>query len=60
MLLVTAGYNTGICTLKVREMEATFRRIVPKLEFTYIQLVTTIDSAHIGSKKWRPLFGSTL
>ena len=40
-------------------MEATFWCILPKLEFKYIQLVSTLESADIGSGQWKPLFGVT-
>ena len=36
-------------------MGATYK----KLELTFRQLVTTIESAHKGSGKWKPLFGAT-
>ena len=39
-------------------MEATFWCNLPKLNFTYKQLVTMVLSAHIGFGKWKPLIGA--
>ena len=40
-------------------MEVTFKRNLQKLERTFRQLDTTLESAHIGSGKWKPHFGET-
>ena len=40
-------------------MEVTFKRNLQELERTFRQLDTTLESAHIGSGKWKPLFGAT-
>ena len=39
-------------------MEATFGRNLQKLELTFRQLDSTLQSAHIGSGKWKLLFGA--
>ena len=40
-------------------MEATFGRNLKELEFTLGQLDTTLESAHIETGKWKPLFGAS-
>ena len=56
--LVTTGHFTMICKYRVRKMDATFGRNLQKLELTFRQLDTTLNSEHIGSGKWKPLFGA--
>ena len=57
--MVTTDYCTMICLYRARKIEATYRSNLLKLDFTYRQLVTILESAHIGSGRGKPLFGAT-